>query len=65
MKTIFILKTGIIREILIIYQSEIDCIPDRQSPMTSTHLNVMVKIDLNNLVFEILFVKFNKILLEE
>lgn len=32
---------SIIREILIIYQSEIDCIPDRQSPMTSTHLNVM------------------------
>jgi len=33
---------SIIREILIIYQSEIDCnIPDRRSPMNTTHLNVM------------------------
>jgi len=33
---------SIIREILIIYQSEIDCnIPDRRSPLNSTHLNVM------------------------
>jgi len=32
---------SIIREILVIYQSEIDCIPDRQSPMTSAHMNVM------------------------
>jgi len=32
---------SIIREILIIYQSEIDSIPDRQSPITNAHLNVM------------------------
>jgi len=33
---------SIIKEILIIYQSEIDCnIPDRRSPMNTTHLNVM------------------------
>ncbi|KAL6625809.1 cyclin-like protein [Neocallimastix sp. 'constans'] len=32
---------NIIREILIIYQSEIESIPDRQSPMTTSSLNVM------------------------
>ncbi|ORX55462.1 hypothetical protein BCR36DRAFT_281312 [Piromyces finnis] len=33
---------NIIGEILSIYQSEVDCnIPDRRSPMNSTHLNVM------------------------
>jgi len=37
----------IIREILIIYQSEIESIPDRQSPMTTSSLNVMVKINKN------------------
>jgi len=32
---------SIIREILIIYQSEIESIPDRQSPITTASLNVM------------------------
>jgi len=32
---------SIIREILIIYQNEIESIPDRRSPMTSSHMNVM------------------------
>jgi len=46
---IYFILIGIIREILIIYQNEIDSIPDRQSPINNTHLNVMVKISYSEI----------------
>jgi len=44
---------------LIIYQGEVDSLTDRRSPMTNTHINVMVKVTKIkfNLVFKVQVIK--------